>query len=150
HIARLESASRWSRALAMLGGDFTPRRTAVVQFDTLMLFDGTTMPITTVVGAGREHITFSTTTAASKTSGVVERGKEAATSRAKEAIAQAKQRVHDAIATVKAPGKMQRIKDAAIAQLPYHPQYLSAATLYTADLVAPVSFGDVAAAEGAA
>jgi len=149
HIARLESPSRWSRARAMLGGDFTPRRTPVVQFDTLVLSDGTAMPITTVVGAGREHLTMSTTTAASKTSGVVERGKEAAKSRAKEAIAQVKRRVHDAIATVKAPGKMQRIKEAAIAQLPYHPQYLLAGTFYTAELVTPVSFGDVAAAEGA-
>src|SRR5439155_14336010 len=56
HIARLESPSRWSRARAMFGGDFTPRRTPVVQFDTLMLSDGTAMPIATVVGAGREHL----------------------------------------------------------------------------------------------
>lgn len=149
HIAGLESPSRWSRARAMLGGDFTPRRMPVVQFDTLMLTDGIAMPITTVVGAGREHITLSTTTAASKPSGVVARGKEAAIGRAKDAIAQAKQRVHDAVAAVKSPGKIQRIKDAAIAQLPYHPQYLGAGTLYTAELVAAVSFGDVAAAAGA-
>jgi hypothetical protein len=148
HIEKLESPSRWSRARAMLAGDFTPQHTPVVQFDTLTLPDGTRMPIATTVGAGREGVTLSTTTASKKT-GVVERGKQEAAGRAKEAIAAAKHRVHDAIATVKARGKMERIKEAAIGQLPYHPQYLHAGTVYTAELVAPVSFGEVPAAERA-
>src|SRR5205807_2701999 len=64
-------------------------------------------------------------------------------------IAVAKQRVRDAVIAVKTPHKMQRLKEAAIAQLPYHPQYLRAGTLYAAELAASVSFGEIIAAEPA-
>jgi len=47
----------------------------------------------------------------------VARGKERAATQAKQVIAEAKQRVRDAVIAVKAPHKMQRIKEAAIAQL---------------------------------
>jgi hypothetical protein len=152
-IVALESPSRWSRARTMLAGDFTPRRTPTVRFDTLILDDGKTMPIATAIETGRERLTLSTTTAEKK-SGAVDRGKEAVADRTKEAISGVKQRVEavkqrvaGAITTVKAPGKMQRLKEAAINQLPYHPQYLQAGTLYTADLIEPIAFGEVAAAE---
>ena len=149
HIARLESPSRWTRARTMLGGDFSPQHTPSVQFDTLTLPDGTRLAIATAIATGREQITLSTTTAASKKTGIIARGKEEATGHAKEAIAAAKRQFHDALTEVTAPGKKQRLKDAAIAQLPYHPQYLHAGTLYTAELLAPLSFGDVPAAVSA-
>ena len=149
HIARLESPSRWTRARTMFGGDFSPHYTPSVQFDTLTLPDGTRMAIATAIATGRENITLTTTTAASKKTGIAARGKEEATGHAKEAIAAAKRQFHDAVAQVTAPGKTQRLKDAAIAQLPYHPQYLHAGTLYTAELIAPLSFGDVPAAASA-
>jgi hypothetical protein len=149
HVARFDVPSRWSRARTMLAGNFTPQRTPILQFDQLALADGTTMPIATMVGAGRENITLSTTTAAPKTSGVLARGKDEAAGRARAALAGAKQRVHDAVADVKAPGRMQRLKEAAINQLPYHPQYLSSGTLYLAELVAPVPFGNAPASDRA-
>src|SRR5207302_1136818 len=149
HIARFASPSRWARARTIVRGDFTPQRTPVVQFDMLTLPDGTQLPISTAVETGRERITWSMTTAAAKHSGVVARGKAQVAGQAKQAIAVAKQRVRDAVIAVKTPHKMQRLKEAAIAQLPYHPQYLRAGTLYAAELAASVSFGEIIAAEPA-
>jgi len=71
------------------------------------------------------------------------------TSRAKEMIDTAKHSMHDAATAMKAPDKVRRLKDAAVAQLPYHPQYLRVGTLYTAELLTPVSFGEVDAVEAA-
>jgi len=149
HIAKLGSPSRWARARSIARGDFTPQRTPVVQFDLLTLPDGLQLPISTVVETGRDRITLSTTTAASTGAGVVARGKERVAGQAKQAIAAAKQRVRDAVIAVKTPHKMQRIKEAAIAQLPYHPQYLQAGTLFEAELVAAIPFGEIAAPEPA-
>src|SRR5258708_8186740 len=42
---------------------------------------------------------------------------------------------------VKQPGKMHRIKHAALAQLPAHPQYIDAGTVYFAELQNPLEFG---------
>src|SRR6202051_4405644 len=36
---------------------------------------------------------------------------------------------------------MSRLKDAAVQQLPYHPQYLARGTVYEAELSSPLSFG---------
>jgi len=36
---------------------------------------------------------------------------------------------------------MSRLKDAAVQQLPYHPQYLAKGTVYDAELSSPISFG---------
>ena len=150
HITTFETPSKWSRARLIFGGDFTPPRTPVVQFDRLALSNGTAKEIATTPASGRERVTMTTTTAAEKKKeGVVARGKEEAESRAKEAIESAKHHVHDAAVAVKAPDKMQRLRDAAVAQLPYHPQYLRAGTLYTAELLTPVSFGEVDASEPA-
>ena len=141
-IVRFKSASRWSRVEAWLRGDFTPPRTPVVRFDALVLPDGSSRPIATVMAPGRDRISLSTTTAATHEDGLLARGKEEAAGRVRDAITTAKQRVRSAIGAVRAPGKMQRLKDAAISQLPYHPQYVNVGTIYEAELTAPLLFGD--------
>lgn len=55
--------------------------------------------------------------------------------------AEMRQQANDALAAVKAPGKMERLRDAAIRRLPYYPPFLSKGTVYDAELVSPVSFG---------
>jgi len=145
-IVRFKSTSRWSRVQAWLRGDLTPPRTPVVRFDALVLPDGSARPIATVMAPGRDRISLSTTTAATHEDGLLARGKEEAAGRVRDAITTAKQRVRSAIGAVRAPGKMQRLKDAAISQLPYHPQYVNVGTIYEAELTAPLSFGDADAA----
>jgi hypothetical protein len=52
-----------------------------------------------------------------------------------------KQRGRDVLAEIAKPGKAQRLKDALIQRLPYHPQVIDAGTGYHAELVAPLDFG---------
>jgi hypothetical protein len=59
----------------------------------------------------------------------------------KEAKAEAKREWDDAMAQVETPGKVHRIKRYAIAQLPIHPQYIEAGTVYFAELQGPLGFG---------
>jgi hypothetical protein len=55
---------------------------------------------------------------------------------------EAKQEWHQAMSQVKQPGKMHRAVRMGIAQLPVHPQYIDAGTLYYAELQEPLKFGD--------
>jgi hypothetical protein len=62
---------------------------------------------------------------------------------------QAKQQWHQAMQQVKQPGKLHRALRIGIAQLPVHPQYIDAGTLYFADLLQPLDFGSEAVNEQA-
>src|SRR5260221_11558283 len=137
HIDRIETAHGAARVRSVLSGDFTPLRLALVGFDRLVAADGRETVVQTSVAAGAERVALRV--ADSKTPGVVARARE-------EAARQAKQ----AIAVITAPGKMERLKDAAIQSLPYHPRYLRKGTLYTARLVAPLDFGEAIQTERAA
>jgi hypothetical protein len=140
HIVKLEPPSRWSEMRRMLGGNFSPQYKALIQFDALSLADGTPVSIATEDASGRERVTLVTTTAAEKT-GMVAHAKQEATSAMKSSIASVKKQVHDAVTAVEAPGRMDRLKVMAINQLPYHPQYLDAGTVFTAALTEPVDCG---------
>jgi hypothetical protein len=54
---------------------------------------------------------------------------------------QAKQEWHNAMKQVREPGKMHRVLRYGLAQLPVHPQYIDAGTLYFAELQEPLDFG---------
>ena len=71
--------------------------------------------------------------------------KDAAAEKAKEAKGQAKQEWDNAIHQVKAPGKIHRIERFAVGELPVHPQYINAGTVYFAELQEPLDFGTRAA-----
>lgn len=151
-IVAMEPTSRWSRLRAMAGGDFTPRGAPLVRFDTLVRDDGTRVPIATALATGREGITRSMTTAAADDEareGTMARARRTVADRTKEAVESAKERVAGAWHTVTAPGKGQRIKDFVVSQLPYHPRYLGAGTMYTAELAEPVPFGEAVPADAA-
>ena len=137
HIEKIETGPKKARVRSLLAGDLTPPRHVMLQFDTLMLSDDHVIPIQTTVTAGAEHVVLRV--AESPESGSL-------TSRAREEIArQAKQ----AIAVVKAPGKMDRLRDFAIGSSPYRPEFLRKGTVYTATLLSPLDFGMVTSIERA-
>jgi hypothetical protein len=86
HVVRVEGATRKQRARAMLGGDFSPLRRALLQFDSLVFADGRTISIRTRVTEGTGLVATQVAGAA-HASGVVARGREAAAREAKHAIA---------------------------------------------------------------
>ncbi|PYR61651.1 MAG: hypothetical protein DMF91_09245, partial [Acidobacteria bacterium] len=144
HVATLENASKKSRALAMLKGDFSPRPRVVLQFDTV-LTGGRELPIETLVRYGVERVRRQVARGAEtpEKHGVVARVEGEITQRARDAVSDAKQKVSDVISAVTEPGKMERLKDLAIERLPYHPQYLHKGTVYSAELQSPLTFGTV-------
>ena len=57
HVVQIDSGSKFVRARAYIGGNFSPPKHAVLQFDTLLLDDGHEMPIDTVVKGGIPNVT---------------------------------------------------------------------------------------------
>jgi hypothetical protein len=134
-ITGFQSAPRWARITSMLGGNFTPLRQPVLAFDTLMLKDGRSLPIQTSVSAGSDTVVRFKSGPAEQKKGRVATATEAA----RQQIEARKRAVIDSI---KAPGKMDRVKEAMWSFAPWHPQYLPAASRFNAKLLAPLEFGD--------
>ena len=55
-VIGFKSAPRWRRVLAILNGDFTPLREPQIQFDMLVMKDGTRLPIQTSVLPGSDKM----------------------------------------------------------------------------------------------
>lgn len=137
-ITEIEGVSGKKRFLAALNVDFTPTRKIHVEFDQIILADGKHIPIRTVVTPGSGRAVRLITTVDNDQSKPV---KDAASERMKEAIREAKRRWHAAVKQVKEPGRMRRLVRFAAAQLPVHPQYINAGTVYFAEMKEPLDFG---------
>jgi hypothetical protein len=145
HIERLQQPSKTRRALAMMSGDFSPHPQTILRFDSIVDPDGQTIPIVTVVKGGtlraRPQVARNPKKEADgqeEKSGPVEQVREAISEQA-----------HEALALLKDPGKVERLEEMAINQLPYHPEFLLKGTVYNVELVAPVSFGSVVPTDSA-
>jgi len=137
-IAKIESVSGGRRTLAALDADFTPARKFQVAFSQINLPDGKQIPIHTIVTPGSgQVIEFVSAADEDQKKGA----KDAAAEKAKDAKHQAKQEWDNAINQVKAPGKVHRLERYAVGELPVHPQYINAGTVYFAELQEPLDFG---------
>jgi hypothetical protein len=164
HVSAIDSGSTFVRARAYLSGNLSPNKHAVLQFDTLLLDGGVEMPIDTFVTGGFTNVRRSVAggnkpRAPAPADGdretkqtLAERGKSEIRQKTTEAVDGAKQKVHDTLASFKSlrePGQLTRLRDAAVQQLPYHPQSLAKGTVYDAELSTPISFGRAEPAEAA-
>jgi hypothetical protein len=140
HVARIDGPSKAKRAQAWLRGDFSPPRHPVLEFDTVVLNDQQVAMQTVVTGAVAN-------VARMVAGGDKEPRGGAAAGRVRAEVAQARnavaQQTKDAIAMIRRPGRMARVRDALIQRLPYHPQYLAKGTVFNAELVTPLGFGAV-------
>jgi hypothetical protein len=137
-ITEIQAVSNGKRTLEALDADFTPARQIDVEFDTILRPDGNPIPIQTVVTPGSGQVIEFVTAADQDQK---KSAKDVASEKTKEAKAEAKREWDDAMAQVETPGKVHRIKRYAIAQLPIHPQYIEAGTVYFAELQRPLEFG---------
>jgi hypothetical protein len=138
HIKSIEDVSSGKRTMAALDADFTPAHKVEVEFNELVLPDGKHIPVETSVTAGTgQALNFITAKEQEHKKGV----SDIASEKAKDAREQAKHDWDVAMQQVKQPGKLHRLKHAAIAQLPAHPQYIDAGTVYFAELQNPLNFG---------
>jgi len=100
----------------ILRGDFTRPRTANVTFDSVIFPDGTELPIHTNSTIGVSDVKMAQYLPKSQRPGV-------------------RQKVKDAAKPLSAPNKLQRLSQAAVTSLPYHPEYLSQGTVFDATLL---------------
>jgi hypothetical protein len=134
-VTQVDGASRRKRALAIANGNFSPIRTAHLDFDTLVLKDGTKLPLHTLVSQGAPPMVH-------LAAGGSNKKKKGRVGQAVDQVRQqVKDREHETIQEVKAPGKMQRVKARLVAELPYHRPSLPAGTHFTAELKAPLEMG---------
>jgi type IV secretory pathway VirB10-like protein len=121
---------------SILNADFTPLRPIQVSFDQIVLADGTHLPLHATVVPGSGQVIRLVDTGSAKGGNT----KNPVSAKMNEA----KQEWNQAVQQIKQPGEMHRALRIGIAQLPVHPQYIDAGTLYYADLEQPLNFGSEA------
>lgn len=135
HITELLPPSKMKRTAAYLNADFSPHRALQVEFDTLILKDGTRMPLRTAVVPDVGPVIRLETNPQ----------KNGAVRRARGLFSQ---QWHLAIAQIKPTAVWQHAKQFAWNEWPYHKQKIAAGTVFDAELEQPLEFGSVAIAAG--
>ena len=120
-------ADRSRRIHGRLGGDFTPFSVPVVHFTSILLADGTTVPVTSALATDGAPI-FRIVPPPPRKGGFV-----------RQQVDGLRQVVGDDIALVTAPGKGDRLLQLLYSQLPYHPQRLEKGTSWTARTTEPIT-----------
>jgi hypothetical protein len=117
HVSSISRAPR--RAGQIVRGDFTPPRIANVTFEQVILPDGNALQIHTDTTAGISDMQTAKYLPKSQRPGI-------------------RQKMKDAVKPLHEPNKLQRLRQAAITSLPYHPDYLDQGTIFDATLLEPV------------
>lgn len=138
HISNIEGVSATARTLAALDANLSPPRKIGLEFTELSLASGEQFPIQTTVVPGSGQVLQFVAAAEKKEHGGV---KSKVTEKEKEAKEEARREWNEAMQNVKSPGKVHRIERLAERQLPVHPQYIDAGTVYFAELKSPLEFG---------
>src|SRR6202140_775905 len=121
HVSEISTAPMGKRAGRMLGGDFTPPKTAHVAFDQLVFSDGTTVAIHTDSAVGLGRVANSRYLPAGQRPGSFKKLETSVTTPFRE------------------PHKLQRLGEAVVTSLPYHPEYIDQGTVFDTALLEPVS-----------
>src|SRR5712675_917861 len=120
HVSAISKAPMRKRARRLLNGDFTPPKTAQVTFDQLVLSDGTTVPIHSDSADDLGRVANSQYLPKSQRPGT-------------------RQKLKGAMAPLREPNKLQRLGEAVVTSLPYHPEFIDQGTVFDAALLEPVS-----------
>ena len=150
HVTKLDPVSKMKRAQAILNGDFTPLHFARVEFTTVTLADGHSMPIHTADSQGLLTIyappqpnkkpSKKPNKAQPQKTGVLGTAKQQAEQQIQQQISA---RTHGVIDLVRSPNKKEWLQDYLLKKLPYHPQWYRRNTRFDATLSAPLDFGIV-------
>jgi len=119
HVSAI-SAAPHKRVRRLLNGDFTPPKTARVTFDQLVLSDGTIVPIHSDSTVGLGRVANSRYLPKAQRPGM-------------------RQKLKGAMAPLREPNKLQRLGEAVVTSLPYHPEYIDQGTVFDTALLEPVT-----------
>lgn len=137
-ISEIRAVDRLTRIKAALDADFTPTRPVELEFHSIKLPDGTMLAIDTVVTPGSGEVMRFLT---APQNGGKNSTRDEASEKAREAKEEAKREWNAAMQQVTRPGRFRRFERFVIAQLPVHPQYIDAGSIYFAEIQAPLEFG---------
>jgi hypothetical protein len=144
-VSRVQPVGKWQRMRAILSGDFTPLRSAQLEFTTLTLPDGHTVSTHTVETAGLNSIYIEPSKKKKQKAqppnpngGILGTAKQTAKDRINGAISARGRGIAD---LVRGPNKKEKLIDLLWSKLPYHPQYVRRGTRFDAPLRDPLQFG---------
>ena len=120
HVSAVNTAPMHKRVGRLLDGDLTPPKTAQVTFNQLILSDGTTVAIHSDSAIGIGAVANSRYLPKAQRPGFG-------------------QKLKGAMAPLREPNKLQRLGEAVVTSLPYHPEYIDQGTVFDAALVSPVT-----------
>jgi hypothetical protein len=144
-VIGIASVSTEKRAIAALDANFSPYRDVQINFYDLILPGGGHVPLQTVVSLAPQGVLEFAASAEAANQSKGDK-KSAAKRLASTKVSETRQEINrnweTAKKQVQAPGKLHRLERFAIAQLPYHPEYLDAGTRYNAELKASLDFGN--------
>ncbi len=142
-VTSIAPVSGMKRTLSYANGDFSPFHKYEVTFDTLTLPGGKQVSIKTSVSPGTaEVVHLVSDPSKAKQKNAAARATENAKHEAGNKVHDAENKVHDAMTQIKSPGRLHRLKQMALAQLPYRRQYLEPGTRFNASLLDPLDFGE--------
>ena len=116
-----------------MNADFTPAHKLGVVFDRLVLSDGRTIELHATIVPGSGKVIRLVTADQHK--------KNAVKDVAAQKMDQVRAQWNGAMKQIESPGRMHVVTRYAVAQLPVHPQYIDAGTIYSAELSQPLDFG---------
>jgi hypothetical protein len=132
-ISAIEPVSARRRTLDALNADFTPYHKLAVLFDGLIFPNGRHVDLHATIVPGSGQIIRLVT--------ADQRKKHVVKDAAAQKMDQARAQWYNAMKLVESPGRTHLVTRYAIAQLPMHPQYIDAGTIYSAELTQPLDFG---------
>ena len=144
-VSRVQPVGKWQRVRAIVNGDFTPLRSAEVEFTTLILPDGHKVSTHTVETVGLNSIYMEPSKKKNQKAqpqnqngGILGTAKQTAKDRINGAINARSRGIAD---IVRGPNKKEKLIDFLWSKLPYHPQYVRRGTRFDASLRDPLQFG---------
>lgn len=141
-ISAIDPVLKKRRILAAMNGEFSPARQVHIVFTDILLADGRHVPVKTDVNTGSGEVLQFLPAGETK-------DRQGKTGEAKNIVSREISEAERAVKTdwdatktkLKEPEKMQKARRFAVAQLPYHPQYIDSGTNFTAHLQCPLEFG---------
>jgi hypothetical protein len=134
-VAKIRPIETKRKILSYVNGNFSPFHGYELDFDTVILPSGEQRKISTAVSPGISRVVHLVA------GGSKEKQKSVAGRAVEEAKREASSRVHETVDEMKAPGKMERLKEMLLAQSPYRRQYLQPGSRFYASLTEVLDFG---------
>jgi hypothetical protein len=138
-VSAIDAVPKMVRTMQATNGNFSPVRTVHVQFEELVMGDGRRVALHTVASPAPDGVLrFVSANEKAEQKNKVQEAASKKVSATRQAI---RQQWSDLQKQIHEPGKMHKLKRAALAQLPVHPQYIDSGTSFNANLQQPLDFG---------